>query len=282
MKLIVEPDAGNRPILEAIARARTAVDLLIFRLDGHTLTRTLEAAIARGVAVRVLIAHKNRGGKKNLRKLEWRLLEAGATVSRTADDLVRYHGKMLIVDNRVLHVYGFNCTWIDLKSRSFGVVTSHRRLVAEALKLFEADSTRRRYTADYRNFVVSPDNSRERLWSFIRGARRELLVYDPRLSDPMMHHALIERSRRGVDVRIVGRLVGLRSELAIRDAPLRLHVRAIIRDGETAFVGSQSLARVALDDRREIGVIIRESGVVRQMRAVFEQDWVPVARCACG
>ena len=59
--------------------------------------------------------------RRTLRKLELRLLEQGVSVSRTADDLVRYHGKMIIIDNRVLHVYGFNFTGLDIeRSRSFG------------------------------------------------------------------------------------------------------------------------------------------------------------------
>jgi len=46
------------------------------------------------VNVSALIAYANHGGEKNLRKhrkLEMRLLDAGVTVSRTDDDLVRYH-----------------------------------------------------------------------------------------------------------------------------------------------------------------------------------------------
>ena len=35
--------------------------------------------------------------------------------------------------------------------------------------------------------------------------------------------------------------------------PVRLHVRAIIRDGTRAFVGSQSLRKEELDSRREVG-----------------------------
>jgi hypothetical protein len=38
----------------------------------------------------------------------------------------------------------------------------------------------------------------------------------------------------------------------------RLHVRAIVRDGRRAFVGSQSLRKVELDERREVGIIIRD------------------------
>ena len=50
-------------------------------------------------------------------------------------------------------------------------------------------------------------------------------------------------------------------------------MRAIIRDGRRAFLGSQSLRRLELEKRREIGVIITDDEVVAQMRAVFEEDW---------
>ena len=114
MKLIVQPDAGVAPIVTAIKQARKSVDVLIFRLDRLEIARALEAAVARGVRVRALTAHQNHGGTKILRKLEMDLLEAGVTVSRTADDLVRYHGKMMIVDGRILHLYGFNFTRLDM------------------------------------------------------------------------------------------------------------------------------------------------------------------------
>ncbi len=54
---------------------------------------------------------------------------------------------------------------------------------------------------------------------------------------------------------------------------LRLHVRAIVRDGTTAFVGSQSLRKLELDGRREVGVIVTDTRVVKRMQAVFEADW---------
>src|SRR5579862_7336016 len=100
MKLIVQPEAGLVPIVTAIKLAKKSIDVLIFRLDRGEIANALEGAVTRGVRVRALTAHQNRGGTKSLRKLEMHLLEGGVTVSRTADDLVRYHGKMLIVDGR--------------------------------------------------------------------------------------------------------------------------------------------------------------------------------------
>ena len=107
--------------------------------------------------MRALIAHTNRGGEKSLRKLETGMLAAGVTVARTADDLPRYHGKMMIVDDE-LYVLGFNFTKLDIeKSRSFGIVTKDPRLVKEATALFEADSTRQPYTPTHDRLVVSPE-----------------------------------------------------------------------------------------------------------------------------
>jgi cardiolipin synthase len=53
----------------------------------------------------------------------------------------------------------------------------------------------------------------------------------------------------------------------------RLHVRAIVRDGRRAFVGSQGLRKVELDGRREVGVIVKDPKVVARIVAVFEEDW---------
>ena len=45
------------------------------------------------------------------------------TVSRTADDLVRYHGKLMIVDRRTLFLLAFNFTYLDMeRSRSLKVL----------------------------------------------------------------------------------------------------------------------------------------------------------------
>src|SRR5262245_41383164 len=115
MKLIVQPRDGINSLLSAIRSARREIDLLIFRCDRKELSEAIGAAVKRGVRVRALIANTNSGGDKQLRKLEQRLLEAGATVSRTGDEFVRYHGKMMLVDGHALWLLGFNLTGLDIK-----------------------------------------------------------------------------------------------------------------------------------------------------------------------
>ena len=273
MELIVQPDDGIKPILAAIENAEKTLDLIIFRFDLKPVEKAVEAAVKRGVAVRALIAHTNSGGEKRLRQLELRMLTAGVAVSRTADDLVRYHGKLLIVDREELYVLGFNFTGLDLKSRSFGLVTRDKRAVQEALRLFEADALRQDFDPAFDNLVVSPENAREQLATFIKRAKKQLMIWDPKVADPQMIRLINQRAKAGVDIRIIGRIAKRGCDLRAQKGPGRLHVRAMVRDGDTAFVGSQSLRALELDGRREVGLITREPKVVKAIADEFESDW---------
>jgi len=273
MNLIVQPEAGLAPLVRAINRARRNVDIAIFRADREEIEKALGAAVQRGVKVRVLVAHTNSGGENRLRKLEQRLLEAGATVTRTGDDFVRYHGKFMVADD-TLHLFGFNFTKVDtIKSRSFGVSTRDKSAVREALALFDADCTRQPFVPKRTHLVVSPENSREALTAFIKGARRQLLIYDVNVQDRTLIKLLEQQASAGVDVRVIGKCKGGKG-ISVRPLrSMRLHVRAMVRDGARAFVGSQSLRRLELDQRREVGVVITNGVVARQIRDTFEADW---------
>jgi cardiolipin synthase A/B len=274
VKLIIEPDDGIKPLLQGVKGARKTIDIVIFRFDRTELEKALEAAVVRGVAVRALIAHTNRGGEKTLRKLETRMLAMGITVSRTADDLPRYHGKMMIIDG-ALYVLGFNYTKLDIdKSRSFGVITRDPKLVKDALSLFDADSNRQTYAPSHERFVVSPETSRARLTSFINGAKKQLLIYDEKVTDNLIQRLLEERAKAGVEIRVIGKVEKAIAGVETRKLKdLRLHVRAIVRDGTSAFVGSQSLRKLELDGRREVGVLIADGRVAKKIQAVFDADW---------
>lgn len=274
MKLIVQPDDGPSPLLTAFKNAKKSIEIAIFRLDRTDVEEMLKAAVLRGVKVTALIAQVSRGGEKSLRNLETRFLEAGITVARTADDLIRYHDKMFIVDRRAFYLLSFNFTHMDIDhSRGFGIITKNDTLVQEASKLFEADCQRRPYTAGTDTFVVSPANSRRVLRDFLKRAKKQILIYDPQISDKEMIRTLQERAKAGVDIKFIGQLTGGSSLNAHKLTRMRLHTRTIIRDGRQAFVGSQSLRPAELDSRREAGLIIRDPKVVKKLLATFESDW---------
>jgi len=275
MKLLIQPEHGAGSLIKEIDGAKKTIEIAIFRFDHVDIERALERAVDRGVSVHALIANTNHGEEKSLRKLEMDLLPAGVEVSRTADDLLRHHYKFMIVDRRVLYVLTFNYTHLDVEqSRSFGLVIDDPEAVEEAARLFYADVRRQPYKPELKSFVVSPINARQQLSHFIKGAEKQLLIYDPEISDRAMIHLLRDRAREGVEIRIIGRVVKPSDEFdAGRLMRMRFHTRAILRDRREAFLGSQSLREAELDKRRELGLIVRDRDIVHSLVKVFESDW---------
>lgn len=274
VKLIVEPADGVGPLLAAIKSAKQRVEIAVFRFDRQDIETALKAAAERGVKVTALIAFANRGGEQGLRRLELRCLAAGIIVARTSDDLIRYHGKYILIDRRVLCALSFNFTHLDIDhSRSFGIVTTDATWVREAARLFRADCTRTRYAPKTETFVVSPANSRRVLEAFLKRAKTQLLIYDPKISDRQMLRTLHERAKAGVEIKVIGSVAGRVPFDVHKPAGLRLHTRTIIRDRRQAFVGSQSLRSVELDSRRELGVIVRDAKAVKTLIETFQSDW---------
>ena len=263
------------PLVEAINAAKESVDIAIFRFDRKEIEHAMVNAISRGVHVRALIAFTNRGGGKRLRDLEARLLKAGVTVARTPADLVLYGAKYVIIDRQELFLLTFNFTYLDIdQRRSFGIVTRNNKVVGEASRLFEMDVKRQPYTAALDWLIVSPANAREALSEFIKGAKTQLYIYDPCISDPAMIRLLVERKKSGIEVKLLGRLT--RSSTIFEVAKLhemRLHTRMILRDGRHAFIGSQSLRTMELDRRREVGIVFEDAALTGHLAKTFLDDW---------
>jgi cardiolipin synthase len=196
-------------------------------------------------------------------------------VTRTADDLLRYHYKFMIVDRQILYILAFNYTHPNIgKTHSFGLITKNPTLVREATRLFEADVRRQTYTPELGTFLVSPINARQELSRFLEGANEQLFIYDPEISDRRMIRLLRGRAKAGVEIRLIGRVKKSSSKLEPNGLNrARFHTRTIIRDRNAAFIGSQSLRETELDRRRELGVIVQDHHVVHTLLNVFESDW---------
>ena len=63
MKLLLQPGDGIQPTVKAINRAKSSVEIAIFRFDRGEVERALANAVSRGLFVHALIAYTNRGGK---------------------------------------------------------------------------------------------------------------------------------------------------------------------------------------------------------------------------
>jgi phosphatidylserine/phosphatidylglycerophosphate/cardiolipin synthase-like enzyme len=111
------------------------------------------------------------------------------------------------------------------------------------------------------------------LGAFLKQAKKELLIYDPKISDKEMLNILQEQAKAGVEIKVLGSVDGHAPFSVQKLNGTRLHTRTIIRDRREAFVGSQSLRTVELDARREVGLIIDDAKSVATLAGIFETDW---------
>ena len=282
-ELLIQPGTGIKPLLDGIENAKQSVQIVIFRFDRGEIEAALKRAVRRGVFVHALVAFTStgQGGERTLRALEMRLLADGVSVARTATDLVRYHDKLMIIDNQTLYMLGFNYTYIDIeRSRSFGIISQQKEWVQEAEKLFVADATRQQYTPACDTFLVSPGNSRQQLMAFMEGAKKQLLIYDGKLTDADTMRLLTRKAAEGVEIRLIGAIGKRAGGIQIAACPMRLHAQVIIRDGAAMFLGSQSLRTLELDARREVGLIVEDAAIARRVQETFEADWAKARHIA--
>jgi hypothetical protein len=70
-------------------------------------------------------------------------------------------------------------------------------------RLFRADCTRSKYATKTDTFVVSP-RTPEGARRVPERAKKELLIYDPKISDKEMLRILQARAKAGVEIKVIG------------------------------------------------------------------------------
>lgn len=265
-RLVLAPGVRRRTILLAIGSARTRLALSIFRCDDHAILNALAAATRRGVRVRVLMTARARAAGRQLDTLHAWLIGHGAEVRRFGGGM-KYHAKYLVADDRLALVTTLNYTRRCLtRTCDFTLVSRDADMVSGLTALFDADWALRPATftrAQRERLIVGPDHGpRERFAALVGGARRRLRICDAKLSDPEIVARLRDRQRAGVAVETLRR----------RDVrPLRRHGKLLVIDDTAAVIGSLALSTRALDERRELAVVVRDPHLVARLNAFWQE-----------
>ncbi|MDB5097004.1 MAG: hypothetical protein JWM80_1425 [Cyanobacteria bacterium RYN_339] len=294
VSLLVQPQDGTKPIVDAIDGAASSVWLQIYMLTDTNVIEALVRAAARGLEVRVLMEESPynpgnpNGGGLNTNKITAAALQArGVTVAFTNPAFAFTHAKSMLVDGTTAYVLTYNLTKAATEdNREFGVVCRDPSNVTELKKIFEADWARVPYRALNPDVVVSPENARWRIFGLMEAAQRELWVGVESLTDPEAVALLEAKHRAGVDVRVlVGGVKKMTSnlpparELIAAGVPVRsqarpyLHAKYAISDGQAAYVGSINLSTNSLDENRELGLIVGDATVLGRLHETFAGDW---------
>jgi phosphatidylserine/phosphatidylglycerophosphate/cardiolipin synthase-like enzyme len=295
--LVVEPDDGKAMVLSTIAGAHENLTLTIYEITDPDIVAALIAAQKRGVAVRVLYnnasfasmneANPNAGAVANLS-------QAGIKTKPASPVFTVTHQKTLTADGTTSFIMTFNLEpGYFATTRDFGIVTTSQTEIREIATVFEADWMYQNVTPAVPSLVWSPVNSREKILGVINRATKTLEVYNEEITDKQSVNALVAAAKRGVVVRVIA--ADLNSGGRNENAPdlvtlnangaqaktitsLYIHAKMVLADygtpDQVAYLGSENLGTVSLDQNRELGILVTEKPILDRLESVFNSDWL--------
>jgi cardiolipin synthase A/B len=283
--LIIEPDMGRAPLLNAIKQAQSSVDMVMYGLTDNNLIDALINA-SHHKNVRILLQHyPYMSTDENLNAISE--LQAANTPLHWPDDKFKLtHQKTLLMDGNSALVLTFNLTHSSFtKERNFGLLITDPVLVGKIQQVFNADWQHNAIEIHDPDLVFSPDDSREKLLELINGAHTSIKIYAEGLSDYQIIGALAQAARRGVNVAILtstyhdkkpNKQFNYLTHAGVRvhfsDAYI-IHAKVMIIDDDHALLGSINFTKQSINNNRELSVIIHDKKIVTQLSQYFTHDW---------
>jgi len=287
--LVTLPDQGENAIYSFVNSATSSVNVTIYELNDTTLVNDLVARERAGVDVRVILDQ----AEKSYNTAAYNALTAGGVGVVWSSTAFTYtHQKTITVNDNESYIStgNFDTTYYAT-SRDYGVFDTDANDVAAIVAVFNADYAHTSITpSDGDDLVWSPTDSQTQLLALINGATKSLDIEAEEFSDTNVVDALVAAEKRGVTVRMVledpsdyssevsdieaagAQVTGYSSSTGFY-----VHAKTIIADygaaDQKAFAGSENLTGNSLNDNRELGLIVSDTGVVDGLETTFDEDF---------
>jgi len=284
--LFIEPHLHEAPLIRE-ARLHThpggSIDLNTYELTDRILESMLVNRARAGVRVRILLdAAPWHGTRIVIRERAFCARHPDLTC-RLAPRRFHYdHAKYVVFDNRFTCIGTANWTWSAFhRNREYIACTGRSQPVRAATRLFHADwQDVLAGRAVRRALIVSP-GSELALRSLIGQSRSIEIETEEMGSLPAIDHLLMQMGRHARillpatlsawDRRIACKLARHGVAIRLLKRPY-LHAKLILTPTR-AFIGSQNLTWNSLTRNREVGILIQNPALLKQLAEQFAKDW---------
>jgi cardiolipin synthase A/B len=292
-KLIVQPDDGEKPVIDFLKSAQKTVALKLFTFTHPLLLETVVALHRKGVRMRVMLnAAKATGERLNDPFFE-KMKSIGIDVQWSNPSFLVTHEKSIIVDGKVALLATFNFMEKYFQAtRDYGVLTTDPAQVEQVQKCFDCDWKREPFHPQKEvGLAWSPGYARHLVCQFIDRAHKRLDVQHPKFAEPVILERMLAAIQRGVRVRILcggkhglhqpdlmysfalWRLMRQAGAKVHKQKNLRAHAKLLVVDRKQALLGSQNFDQPAFDLRREVAMELYDAAVVHDLTTMYERDW---------
>ena len=292
-RLIVQPDDGEKPIMDFLHSAQKTVALKQFTFTHPLLLDAVMALHKRGVRVRVMLnAAKATGERLNDPFFE-KMKSTGIELQWSNPSFLVTHEKSIIVDGKsaLLATFNFMEKYFQA-TRDYGVLTNDPAQVEQVQKCFDCDWNREPFHPhEDAGLAWSPGYARHLVCKFIDRAHKSLDVQHPKFAEPVILERMLAAIQRGVRVRILcggkhglhqpdlmysfalWRLMHQAGAKVHKQKNLRAHAKLLVVDHKQALLGSQNFDQPAFDLRREVAMELYDAAIVHDLTTMYECDW---------
>ncbi len=273
-------------LIDTIQSAEEKVWIEIYTwTDLADLTEAVIDAMNRGVDVRVLL-EKNVYGNPIINNATIKKLR-DAGVPLVFSDPLRYtftHAKFWIIDDSyVISTGNFTKSFFE-KNREYmyrGTDPLTRSFLEQIFLADTASLAFRDTKSIPSHMVLSPVDSREKIANLIQSTEEDIVVFVQSLDDPVILRLLADRKSAGKKVIICTADNGLdeKNGSLVPEVPwfvtkkIYLHAKIVLVDSGSVFLGSQNFTTNALENNREVGIILRDRpDIVDKIRSDVERD----------
>lgn len=292
--LIVQPDDGIAPILNALEGAKHSLDIKMFQFTDPVLIEAVINAHKRGVKVRVMLNPSRFTGEHDNDEAFELFKNATVPIKDTNPKYPITHEKSMVVDGKQAFIMSLNWApkYFGL-TRDYGLVTNDPAEVSEVAGCFEADWNRVDFTPPpVSNLIWSVGRSRQEVIDFINGAEHSLYIQHEKYVDTPVIEALVHaKMKRGVKVHAMAlpvhslrefyRLDGIAGLRLLEDLGINvhklhgthLHAKLILADKHRALLSSFNIYPKCFNERRELGIRFSDPDLIKRLVKIFEKDW---------
>ncbi|MEI6805438.1 MAG: phospholipase D-like domain-containing protein [Myxococcaceae bacterium] len=196
----------------------------------------------------------------------------------------------------------------DVCNRDYSFVTNDQEILSGLNSFFEQDLLGKRYdplslmTSTLKSKLTVSSISLDNILEFIASAKKSIQIQNQYLEEPALNEALIKAAKRGVQVEAMVSDVcnfqkpspgkhaqitetftgfdkaGISSRLfnkkhLINGKPGYLHAKAIVVDGQYAWVGSMNGSTESATMNREYGIYFEQPRWVSQLSKIMKADY---------
>ena len=292
-KLIVQPDHGEKPVMDFLNSAHKTVALKQFTFTHPLLLDTLMALHKKGVRVRIMLNGAKATGERLNDPFFEKMKSTGIEVQWSNPSFLVTHEKSIIVDGKsaLLPTFNFMEKYFQA-TRDYGVLTNDPVQVEQIQKCFDCDWERKPFhPLEDAGLAWSPGYARQFVCKLIDRARKTLDVQHPKFAEPVILERMLAAIDRGVRVRILcggkhglhqpdlmysfalWRLMHQAGARVHKQKNLRAHAKLLVVDDKWAVLGLQNFDQPAFDLRREAAIEVRDAAIVQDLTSMFGRDW---------